>query len=59
MYGINTDTVWFDYDLISAYTTVLAGAGHPNYDASSSLDDTELKNLSNDEILNSYTVINC
>lgn len=59
MYGINTNTVWYDYDLISAYTTVLAGAGHPDYKHAITLDASDLKELSNEEILNSYMVINC
>lgn len=32
MYGIDKDTTRFDYDLSSAYTTVMSMAGHPDYD---------------------------
>lgn len=59
MYGINTNTLWYDYDLISAYTTVLAGAGHPEYAHAITLKASDFKRLSDEKILNSYMVINC
>lgn len=31
MYGIDKKTYWYDYDLISAYTTVMYALGHPVY----------------------------
>jgi hypothetical protein len=48
---------WYDYDLTSAYTTVMSMAGHPNYDGYKRLNDKELKNLSNEEFLNNYIII--
>lgn len=31
MYGVDTETLWFDYDLTSAYTTSMANLGDPDY----------------------------
>ena len=58
MYGIDRDTEWYDYDLTSAYTTVMSMAGHPEYEASRRLTKSELKGLSDEKILYSYLVIN-
>jgi hypothetical protein len=57
MYGIDRDTTWYDYDLTSAYTTVMSMAGHPEYDALRPLTPLELSKLSRDEILYSYLII--
>lgn len=57
MYGVDKDTYWFDYDLISAYTTILSNAGHPLYENGSSLTDKKLKELKIEELLFSYTII--
>jgi hypothetical protein len=57
MYGLDTDTVWYDYDLISAYTTVLSKAGHPDYARGRHLKEEELKQMSKSEILYSYIII--
>jgi hypothetical protein len=57
MYGIDNDTTWYDYDLTSAYTTVMSMAGHPEYSALKRLTHTELGKLSRFEILYSYLII--
>lgn len=57
MYGIDRKVEWFDYDLISAYTTVMSMAGHPAYDKYRVIKLSEFKNLSNEEVLFSYTII--
>lgn len=59
MYGIDRVTKWFDYDLTSAYTSILYKAGHPNYAAATVLTEDSLKQLTKEEILNSYTIIKC
>jgi hypothetical protein len=57
MYGLDTETLWYDYDLVSAYTTVLSRAGHPDYANLKSIKEEDLKSLSKDEILYSYMII--
>lgn len=57
MYGVDTDTEWFDYDLSSAYTTVMSMAGHPDYEKCVMLSNNELEKLTKDEILYSYLII--
>jgi hypothetical protein len=57
MYGLDTNTMWYDYDLISAYTTVLAKAGHPDYAKIRKLKEDDLKKMSKNTILYSYLII--
>jgi hypothetical protein len=57
MYGTDTDTVWYDYDLTSAYTTILAAAGHPDYRNATSLTLNDFNEMDKEEILYSYIVI--
>ena len=59
MYGVDNETVWYDYDLVSAYTTVMAGCGNPDYKKGRILSAKELKGLSDEDLLYSYTVIDC
>ena len=58
MFGVDRDTVWYDYDLVSAYTTVMAMAGHPDYASCRRITLSELKSLSREEVLFSYLIIN-
>jgi hypothetical protein len=57
MYGIDRDTMWYDYDLVSAYTTIMAMAGHPDYNNCSRLDISQLNLMTKEEILFSYLII--
>gem|GEM_PF-1417762 len=57
MYGIDRDTHWYDYDLTSAYTTVMSSAGHPVYEQCRQIKEYELKKMSKAEILYSYLII--
>jgi hypothetical protein len=57
MYGIDRNTEWFDYDLTSAYTTVMSMAGHPDYGNLRRLSPEEVKLLSREEQLYSYLII--
>jgi len=57
MYGMDQETVWYDYDLSSAYTTVLSMAGHPDYDNCRLITQIELAELTKEEILYSYLII--
>ena len=57
MFGVDRDRVWYDYDLTSAYTTIMSMAGHPDYGKSRKLKLTELKSLSKEEMLYSYLIV--
>jgi hypothetical protein len=58
MYGIDTNCHWYDYDLTSAYTTVMSMAGHPDYEGYKRLTIDDLHKLTNSELLYSYLIIN-
>jgi hypothetical protein len=57
MYGVDKERYWIDYDLISAYTTILSAAGDPLYKKGRSLSKEQLQKMSQDELLFSYTII--
>jgi len=57
MFGVDRDTVWYDYDLTNAYTTAMSMAGHPDYDRCSRITIQDLNKMSKDEILFSYLII--
>ena len=57
MYGVDRTTMWYDYDLTSAYTTILSMAGDPSYSQYRRLTVNELNKLTNDEILYSYLIL--
>ena len=57
MYGMDKTTMWYDYDLTSAYTTIMSMAGDPSYSQYRRLTECELKQLSVEEILYSYLVL--
>ena len=59
MYGVDLQRIWFDYDLISAYTTVLSNAGHPDYSNGIILNQDELEYLNPHDLIYSYTIIKC
>jgi hypothetical protein len=47
MYGIDRNTKWCDYDLTSAYTTVMSWAGH-RISSTSEIISSELNKLNQD-----------
>jgi len=57
MYGVDNDIIWFDYDLTSAYTTVMAGLGNPDYNKGHLLNVEALEQMSFNDILYSYIII--
>lgn len=59
MYGVDTKSKWYDYDLVSAYTTGMAYLGHPRYDLVESITLDQLQNLCEEEILINYIVLEC
>jgi hypothetical protein len=58
MYGINRDTVWYDYDLTGVYTTVMTMAAQPYYSMCRRISTVELEKFSNEDKLYSYIIIN-
>jgi hypothetical protein len=53
----NSKIRWKDYDLTAAYTTAMAMLGDPNYDLARRLNPSEIKLMSDNELLYSYTTI--
>ena len=54
MYGIDENTLWYDYDLISAYTTVMHAMGNPMYDKSRVITFKELNELNDTDIIYNF-----
>ena len=59
MFGVDKTKHWFDYDLASAYTTTMAFAGNPDYNNARKLTISELIKMSDEELIFSYTIIEC
>lgn len=61
MYGIdiinNEERSWFDYDLTSCYTTVMSILGHPNVDKARRIFNKTVINMSNEDLLFNYIVV--
>lgn len=57
MYGIDEDLKWYDYDLISAYTTGMSLMGNPDYKNARILMPHELNTMSDKDIVLSYIII--
>lgn len=57
MFGLDRDTHWYDYDLVSAYTTVMSMAGHPDYEKFQKLTVVDLRKMSKLEMLYSYLIL--
>lgn len=59
MYGIDEETTWYDYDLVSAYTTVMAMIGDPDYSNAKTLSTDQFKDIDWKELVLSFTIIDC
>lgn len=57
MYGIDKTKKWFDYDLISAYTTGMALLGDPDYQNGRKITVKELEWMKAEDIILSYIII--
>lgn len=57
MYGVDKNTHWYDYDLTSAYTTVMAFIGNPDYKNAKSWTVEELEQADSRELTYSFTII--
>lgn len=59
MYGEDfSGKIWFDYDLVSAYTTGMAALGTPDYLKGQKVNNINIKSFSFYDLFNSYTVLN-
>lgn len=59
MYGSDTNTQWFDYDLVSAYTTGMAELTLPDYYAGSLINPKDLEKWEDSNFLDGYLIVNC
>jgi hypothetical protein len=57
MYGVDNNTIWYDYDLISAYTTSMADLGLPSYLETSLITQSEMEKWDLEKLLNNYIII--
>jgi hypothetical protein len=57
MCGVDKNTTWYDYGLVSAYTTAMAKLGDPDYNNLKKLSKGELMKMSDSDILYSYIII--
>lgn len=59
MYGVDTNTHWYDYDLTSAYTTAMAHLGDPDYEEISVNQASEISidDWTHDLFLDNYVIV--
>src|SRR5258705_12253398 len=57
MYGVDDKTLYYDYDLISAYTTSMANLTLPSYNESTILPILNLEEWDLEKYLNNYIII--
>jgi hypothetical protein len=53
----NGKTTWYDYDLTAAYASAMCMLGNPNYDLLRHLTPSEVEDMSDKELIYSYTVL--
>jgi hypothetical protein len=58
MYGSENQKDWFDYDLVSAYTTAMADLALPAYALGHLIQPDKVHELGSEEFLRSYIIIN-
>jgi hypothetical protein len=59
MYGTDTDTEWFDYDLSGAYTTAMTHLSLPLYNLGQIVQQEEVSDMTDLQLLNGYLIMNC
>lgn len=57
MYGYDDNTQWYDYDLTSAYTTIMCLLHHPLYNGIERMSQEDLDGVKEDDLLKSYYYI--
>ena len=58
MYGVDTERHWFDYDLVSAYTTAMTYLTLPDYSNARLLSSENVLKLTEKELLKGYLIVN-
>lgn len=58
MYGVDTERVWYDVDLKSAYTTAMAHMGLPSYKRARLVSTKFVEEMSTKDLLNGYLILN-
>jgi hypothetical protein len=58
MYGVDEHTEWFDYDLVSAYTTGMSHMSLPDYFRAGLLNESNVNKMNEKQLLNGYLIIN-
>jgi hypothetical protein len=53
------EKLYYDWDLSSAYTTVLSNIGSPDYQNAKEIQPQDITKLNDDKLLNSFTIIKC
>ena len=56
-YGRDKEGIYFDWDMTSCYTTVMSLLGNPDYSKGHYLSEKELKEMDDEDIFNSYTIM--
>jgi hypothetical protein len=59
MYGGEEKTIWYDYDLTSAYTTGMSYFTLPDYYRGNLIDPKVLDQWNSEDLLNGYLIVNC
>jgi hypothetical protein len=57
MYGVDNKTMWYDYDLTSAYTTAMAILGNPDYKQAKTITEESLNLLSDADLIRNYIIL--
>jgi hypothetical protein len=58
MYGVDQERIWYDYDLVSAYTTAMAHLGTPDYQSfSMTQDPSNISKILSEELISNYIII--
>ena len=59
MYGCDENTHWYDYDLVSAYTTGMADIPLPDYHNAYMVDPGEVNSWTDIQLLTGFLSVNC
>ena len=58
MYGAEDKITWFDYDLVSAYTSGMSHLSFPHYPAATLVNPDEIEKWSEEDLLKGYIILN-
>jgi hypothetical protein len=57
MYGAEDETIWYDYDLVSAYTTGMTDLSLPAYSEGKMITFDEIEKWSSEQLLKGYLIL--